>query len=485
MKSLRNTFIFMMSSFCIGHGLQAATFPPTTPSGACVNNLTRKPAKISVILPVYRELKNGNIFRILKAFANQSISYQNYELVIVVNNSPNIARPGNPIFEENQQTLQALKYVNGTLQTLPEKFVSTLSAEQRKILWVARNKKLNIHTIDLSSSIPPQGITYPGRNMAAFRNIGIQNVFQRFPEEDRILMLFDADTWIDRLFLEKAGNYFLNPEIEAVFASVDYKVQPQGTQSLFKSTFAYRYLIGQFDLENLVFNPKRNIQVSGYQILLRSSALRKRGGNIPLLPLNKDDAAVGDLFSTSQYLLPADLETVTLDRVRADGLIDSVYRSEYSMHNQSVPQDIDLISKTGPLHIDALRNNLRFNEIYNLEDQLSEAPKNHARLVRDLIRGLHHVYKNEKLPFFKHEFFDENNWIVKTVVNLKNNGRSFQELMKYFKTEFPDWFLPFEQTPSKKRADELRILTLFLRNALTHPDQFPSTVQYLKTLSNY
>lgn len=76
--------------------------------------------RISVVVPVYRELINGNLLGLLESLRTQDIDPRIVHLVLVVNNSPQLARnPNHPIARENQETLWRLGRYRSQIPFLP------------------------------------------------------------------------------------------------------------------------------------------------------------------------------------------------------------------------------------------------------------------------------------------------------------------------------------------------------------------------------
>jgi hypothetical protein len=87
--------------------------------------------KICIVVPIYGEYKNGNVFRLLESFTKQSISPSQYELICLVNNTPDVAKTQPDGYTENQLTLAIGRYLNGD-EPLPDNLDNYREAILRK-----------------------------------------------------------------------------------------------------------------------------------------------------------------------------------------------------------------------------------------------------------------------------------------------------------------------------------------------------------------
>ncbi len=81
-------------------------------NGTRAITLIAKPSpieRISVVVPVYRELKNDNLERLISNLERQTVDQRRIHVVLVVNHTPEVAKnKASPIYLENRETVQVL-----------------------------------------------------------------------------------------------------------------------------------------------------------------------------------------------------------------------------------------------------------------------------------------------------------------------------------------------------------------------------------------
>ena len=224
--------------------------------------------RVSFIVPVYRELWNGNLRRFADMMRLQA--YPRLTAVFVVNNEP-----GSPALQENQESLEYLRALDFDTLVLD---LSTLGFE---------------------------------RNMGKIRQTGVRSLKECFPEnpEQHIVVHLDADTRIAPNFTRQLAKTY---NADAVFFRREYELRGEdlsGTHERFKAQRALRDLT--------IFLSRYQEGFATYQISSRLSTLLDCGGFKPS-PKDEDTQLSRDLLKYPHYFDP-DLVVHTEDRVRTDG----------------------------------------------------------------------------------------------------------------------------------------------------------------------
>lgn len=90
------------------------------------------PSTLSVVVPIYRELENGNFYRLIASFARQTAPISSFDLLFVVNNTPEIAADKtNSIYLENQRTTQDRAREDGYDAATRAEQLKTVSEDSR------------------------------------------------------------------------------------------------------------------------------------------------------------------------------------------------------------------------------------------------------------------------------------------------------------------------------------------------------------------
>lgn len=282
--------------------------------------------KLAIVVPVYAEYDNGNIFRLIDSFSRQSVATNQFEVVCVVNNSPDVAQKQTNAFLENQDTLDLEDVLKGT-KPIPE----GLSDYRREVLERARDKGLVVHMIDLSS----QGIE---KNIGRIRDIGLQEVSRRFQQNGQgemgIVAQLDADTVVEPRYVQKVLQEFSRPEVDSLFINLDYFV-PEGSKELFETSFHHQFKIAMEQWLNTV--RLRSVEVGGPQSIGRVKAYREAGG-ISHQDMAEDFVLARNLSERTNYKFGSNIRVYTADRARAEGYdaqmrLDQMNDPEYSYKN--------------------------------------------------------------------------------------------------------------------------------------------------------
>lgn len=61
--------------------------------------------QVIVVVPVYRELKNGNLARLLQHFREQTASVSSFKLVLLVNNTPEVAAKKGAVWQIKRRSI--------------------------------------------------------------------------------------------------------------------------------------------------------------------------------------------------------------------------------------------------------------------------------------------------------------------------------------------------------------------------------------------
>lgn len=246
---------------------------------------TRPILKLSIVVPVYRELYNGNIARMLNSLGRQSLTEIPFEVVFVVNNSPDIAsRSQHPIFVENMRSIEVLKKAK---------------------------TKFGIKVIDRVQT----GIE---RNMGVLRRIGVRAAIESsgVPHDQHIVVQMDADTVYKSEFLQRVYEMFSASEVETVFFQRSY-VLPESADDLMFRTF-YKYSLGQIRYSLWQALSYAQVGVATPQITSLASAYLKVGG-FPDLAISEDFALTQRLAENTNYIFTGNSKVYVQDRARVDG----------------------------------------------------------------------------------------------------------------------------------------------------------------------
>lgn len=249
--------------------------------------------RITLVVPVYRELKNGNLRNLLVNLRSQDVDPRRIHLILIVNNSPALARlSDHPITRENQETLERLR---GIQRSLP----------------------FSVEVIDLATL----GVE---TNMGRIRQVGVSHALRsQIEPSEHVIVNMDADTQFDRSYLSRLWTLFSHYDVDAVFPRIHFEVRDSSTLNLLRSHFLYRVGWAEYSLRRAL-HPER-YGFGGPQITARASALRAIGG-FRSLGIGEDTDLSRRLLEKN-YLHTADLVVRTEDRARKDGF-DAATRAD-------------------------------------------------------------------------------------------------------------------------------------------------------------
>lgn len=241
--------------------------------------------KIAFLIPVFAELRNGNLHQLLNDFRNLRGTSREVELYFLVNNSEAVAHdPASRVFAENQETLKFLEHLR---------------------------LDCTIKAIDLST----RGIT---RNMGLIRQVGLDAFREGVSGDgkDCVVVHLDADTRIPADFLELLRQrYEANPDLETLFFARDYDLRSCPSLALLQTHHGFRLQRALLDFQNA--RSGLGWGLATYQISSRLSALERVGG-IPLLPQHEDTALTRALLKTN-WAQAWEITMITEDRARPEG----------------------------------------------------------------------------------------------------------------------------------------------------------------------
>ncbi len=271
--------------------------------------------RLTIVVPVYAEYTNGNIFRLIESLNKQKAPSEAYDVLFLVNNTPEAAQNRAEEFHENQQTLALERYLKKE-GPAPE----GLNEYRQSVLDQAREKNIQMHFVDLSTN------GYE-KNIGKIRDLGLTEAINRFEsnkqEEEGIIAQLDADTVLETKYVEKILNHFKNPDIESLFVNLDY-IAPEGSEELFRTSFHHQYNIAFRQWKNTIYNA--SVTVGGPQTIAKVKAYKQVGG-IKHQSMAEDFELSQDLSQQTHYEFATDIRVYTSDRGRPGGY-DATMRLE-------------------------------------------------------------------------------------------------------------------------------------------------------------
>ncbi len=476
---------------------------------------------ISVVCPVYRELENGNFFRLIESFTNQTAVTGNYELLLLINNMPGIK---GPVFDENQRTLLIANFLENLDPNAAEpECLSRYSEEQKEIIRKARKIGLKVKVRDFST----QGIE---RNIGLIRDKGVQEVIAEYVKEtggDRVVAMMDADTIVSSNYVENILVHFSDPNLNYLHLDLDFQVTGEGVDEAFYHTLYHERWPGiSRSFLSCLGNQPGGISPT---IVARASALKKVGG-VPHKAFNEDGELIGNLVHLGGYRLAHDVQAVTADRKRADGynsasrgsggaqmspssllrLLDFLLLKSHKNSPPEIeaflkmPEDYyedrveRLISPRESLDLETikfLRRYLSSDELDELEKRIQIERDKHEVLRKRLSAAVHVIVQNvlqnkdkqnwfegvsdpEVLAFFKMNA----HWVYKRIQDSRHLIVSPEAVLGYLEENFPDWFKPYDETRLKRQVTNIHVIINFLNEARNRSKAFPTTNLLLKVL---
>lgn len=277
---------------------------------------------VSIVIPVYRELENQNLDRIMLALSQQAegLQIEVMQVIALVNNDhETAASTQSPVFEENQRTLQRLKEWQKGFAARP------LASSDNIDSGSLAPPEIKLIVVDLST----RGYE---RNMGRIRALGdqvavgtLRKYRPQIEERDHLVMTMDADIVFGPDFLKETVDLFEKaPEVDIQVASVTYtpdnNLTPQGLR-LFHARY-FGFLEGH--LHDLFTGQLRGVGAPQYTV--RASALSSSGDqakNIRYSPLDliAEDTNRGDRIQESERLWIRNgyAQITAQARLRSDG----------------------------------------------------------------------------------------------------------------------------------------------------------------------
>ena len=234
--------------------------------------------RFAIVVPVYHEQWQRLTRQLDSLQQQQGISPEQFEVIYVVNNSPDCA---NDVRSHNQRALHTLR--------------------------VAQDLgSLNIHLIDASTT----GREIPACNVGKARDIGIQQACARFESitRDGWIINTDADCHFDDPEYFRKLNSLISehPDSLAFNGGLEYEFSPDPkdrSPDLFRRMYRMRLLIGWHRLSEAIASGKAqkgyrdHFKMSGAHMIAPVSSIRAIGG-MPHLAVAEDHAfyhALSDL----------------------------------------------------------------------------------------------------------------------------------------------------------------------------------------------
>ncbi len=268
--------------------------------------------KATVVIPVYRELSNGNILNLLTGFAKQSMSSEEFDVVFIVNNKDSDAESKTEGYDDNQKTIQIFDYIQ-TGTEIPK----LLSDEETDQLNMVRKSGLRISYVDMSTTGVDDVI------IGDLRNIGDEIAVSRSQEtdtkEDTIIFNLDADVSIEDGYFEEVTSSF-DDETVGVVATHKWELSEESSENDFVkmsiSTFINEYSVTKRAANGygmVVGTPSLISKVSAY----------KEVGGFPPAKSGEDYVYALKLFRYANSIakklkVEPDLKIVTKFRYRPD-----------------------------------------------------------------------------------------------------------------------------------------------------------------------
>ncbi len=423
--------------------------------------------RLFVVLPLYKELSNGNLARVIRCFLDQTAT--DFALVCVISNAPE--ESGNPIWQENLETVRVLRE--------PPPGSIFAEARRRGLQWIVLD-----HT---------QGLE---RNIGNIRDLGAQEAIRRGAT---VLAMLDADSLVPPNYVETILREFSQNRLSSLFLSMRWIPQPGGSPELYR-THARDIYWSAWETFYAILLGEAIAGFASPQIVVTAAALQKVGG-VPKLPKREDVRLAELLTELGDNKRTSDLWVITQDRARVEGfsaarrlhelneniepgwvtphtdplramlqkalerlpatasaaVVRRVY-GFYGFAEGELPPESGLFAEVHPdlRVIDFYRSHLPDEEFAALAEEISLRAQEHdasARLLANLI---------ERGQRSGHPFLDGNEW-VETYPREK------------LVTDFPDWFLPYPETPVQQRNLRLYALIAFLNRARSQPTRFPVT----------
>ncbi|MGE0764723.1 MAG: hypothetical protein AB7N80_15720 [Bdellovibrionales bacterium] len=492
--------------------------------------------RISLVIPTYHELDNGNVMRILQTARRQTLPHHLLELVFVVNNSPAIAgNPNHPILIENLKTLALLKNIKADFR---------------------------IRVLDLAT----QGIE---TNMGILRQKGSELAIREsgLPAEQHVVMHMDADTVFQDDFLQRLYDLYAHYPFDAVLVQRYHTLAPDIDDFTLKTFYKFKQDDTEYKLSQALSYARFGVATP--QISSRASAFVVAQG-FPPIRQDEDFRFTTRLSESALYYYSPDLKVTAQDRVRPDGfdarirhlwnlffrehsdyltqtenkalLWDLTYygqavtlANKIKNHRLSAYDAVEsyakviskILGRPANVNADALEafaewatyyraawsdsdlvfSNPLFSEtsqttpgqtlIVWLENLASPAERNQLRnrfwpevdshnksviarrtSIQSLLHGNTAALKKDCFEN-SHDIFIQvlcrpKSALHDRVRQLANHGLSLQPALQTLELEYPDWLLPMMQTPNKLNMLSYRLAAELLVAAHNQPELYPA-----------
>lgn len=513
---------------------------------------TALPREVSVVTPVYRELDNGNLARILRSFTEQSAHPSAFELVFVVNQKPEIAAdPANPANVENRRTLALLRWLASPTAPEPPE-VAQLPPDGAAAFRAAKARKLRVAVVDLATAGAPT-------HLGELRQAGVDQALKNRPKDDkRLVAWMDGDTVVSPTYVENLVVTFETQPVEVAFLPYRIAMDPAGPPDQYRSTFADRhklYVTRYFATMSSAAGGR--VIAESPQIVTTAKVLRQRG-RVSRQSFNEDWDFSEAVAATAPYTWIHDEPVTTLDRRRPESfngstgtkdprnplIADPLRYGRLPLARTALERTLDRLERETakrPATLAEIQDNVLF---FGLEwsearwkqaeaklrttnqwapasdvlyEYLKELPRNRAypeqfltmithrvgpaereRLEKrfatgverrrkeveastaELRRDVARLYRGEKPLNPEQEFLRGNKWIEREFVRARQQNVSVEKLLKAFEKEFPDWFLPFGETPMRQYNEGLLEMTRVFEEIRNDPAAWPETSRYLQ-----
>lgn len=242
-------------------------------------------AKVSILVPIYKEFENKNIHRLIQMLQRQTLHPSLFQVIGVINNTSEVAgRKDHPTLLENKKTIAWLEDVR---RTLPFHF---------EVVDETKGFERNMGLL---------------RNRALFRALEITNV----PLRQHIFVNLDADSTFDPQYLERIVSYYDRYDLDSVILRRTHTI-PDDVQASFFQSHHYS-LQGHlyFDFFNVWFYPHHGYSTP--QITFRADVAKSLSGFVPLA--ENEDLDMGLRLAKFKTAIVPDIVVAVSDRARDDG----------------------------------------------------------------------------------------------------------------------------------------------------------------------
>lgn len=267
--------------------------------------------QMSIVVPVFREYENGNIFRLITALTKQRADPRSFETTLIINNTIDARETTQPGYEENLHTLDVVRFLQGEREDLPK----GITDRQRQILEEAKQRGIRLHAIDLTHGLPEV-------NMGLVRNIGLQHTLQRLTAVGHgsrgVVAQLDADALPQKTFVGNVQKFFRdNPTTDTLFNRVEFT--PEGHERVYATVGQERWKYAMGLWKEILQQPGRSCpQAGGPQIIATAEAWKTVGGVPEDRRTREDVAAATRLMNGTRYAIGTTIAHDLTDRAREE-----------------------------------------------------------------------------------------------------------------------------------------------------------------------